>query len=171
MASILTLAVGLPIGAGISYLLEERRQCLPCLGNSFYCCCCCYGDSGGGGGGDVQRQQQQLQQHDVVSISTFLQRRIHAYTILTWSGFAVFIYLLWTRSDGMAFVDPHAAATTHSLVGGLVLGGVSGMLLGCGLAGSILNYQQIRAGDREIQNSDLAIQLITNDEEMESTLV
>ena len=150
MTSILTLAVGFPIGAGISYLLEEHQQCLSCFHNNPH-----FG----------LNLPQRLLRNDVVSISTLLQQRIHAYTFLTWSGFAVFVYLLWTRSDGMAFVDPHAAATTHGLVGGLAMGGVSGILLGCGLMGSILNYQQIRAGDTVIQNSDLAIQLITNDEE------
>ena len=171
MASILTLAVGLPIGAGISYLLEEPHPCWPCGRDNLnlnWCCsrfCCC----------ELQHLlhplQQLLRHENGGSISSFLQRRIHAYTILTWSGFAVFIYLLWTRSDGMAFVDPHAAETAHGLAEGLAMGFISGMLLGCGLMGSILNYQQMRAGDRqhgEIQNSDLAIQLITNDEE-EST--
>ena len=153
MTSILSLAVGFPIGAGISYLLEEHQQYLPCFLNNHHFC---FG------------LPQRLLRHDDISISSFLRQRIHAYTFLTWSGFAVFIYLLWTRSDGMAFVDPHAAGATHSLLEGLLMGGVSGILLGCGLMGSILNYQQIRVGDTEIRNSDLTIQLITNDEE-EST--
>jgi hypothetical protein len=133
MASILTLALGLPVGAGIGHLLEHRQCC-------------------------------RSSQDD--SIGSFLWRRIHGYAIMTWSGFFVFLYLLWTGSDGMAFVDPHAAAPVHSMIEGLLLGCLSGILLGCGLMGSVLNYQQIRAGDTQIQNSDLAVQLITDDEEL-----
>jgi hypothetical protein len=133
MASILTLALSLPLGAGLSYLLEER-QC--------------------------------FHQRDETSIGVFLWRRIHGYALITWLGFGIFLYVLWSRSDGMAMVDPNADPTTHSAWTGAFLGSLSGLCLGCGLYGSVLNYQEIRAGDNELDTSGMTVQLLPDDEEL-----
>lgn len=132
MASILTLSLSLPLGAGLSHLLEERH---------------CF------------------HRRDETSIGVFLWRRIHGYALITWLGFGVFLYVLWSRSDGMAVLDPNADATTHSAWTGAMLGALSGLLLGCGLYGSVLNYQEIRAGDNELNNSGMAVQLLAGNEE------
>lgn len=134
MTSILAFSLSLPLGAGISHLLEER-QC--------------------------------FRSADAESIGVYILKRLHGYAVLTWAGFAVFIYILWTRSDGMAMVDPNAASTRHNLVEGIMLGILSGSLLGCGIYGSVLHYQQIRAGDyTEIRNEDLTMQLMNEDPDL-----
>ena len=51
------------------------------------------------------------------------------------------------------------------LMVGALLGSAAGVLLGCGLAGSVLNYGLIRTSDSRIDNDDLAVQLMSDDTE------
>lgn len=101
---------------------------------------------------------------DSDSIGAYLKSRINGYALVTWIGFGVFLYVLWTASDGMAAIDPRNTASGHSPIIGVALGGLSGLLLGCGLYGSVLNYQEIRGGDISIQEPGMSVQLIHEEE-------
>ena len=239
MSSILALSLGLPVGAGLSYLVEQRRCPWVCysagsmvqrsLGrctrardcSSLVSCCNDDNDddnNSNNNGNNTDGYEDQEEDGVVLlvrrslswsssshSVGEFLWKRIRGYAIVTWCGFAVFIYILWTHQlDGMthhhhhhnhgnngssssyAFdddslddnydipTDPSETTNHHSnhnsgdtmsliiLLRGLALGGLSGILLGCGLMGSMLNYQQIRVGDTHFPNSDLTVQLLVS---------
>lgn len=103
------------------------------------------------------------------SIAQFLWRRIHGYTLLTWLGFGFFLYVIYTGSAGMAMVDPTKTAG-HSAGVGAVLGGLAGIMLGCGLYGLVVNHNQIRAGDFENTNESLAVQLMIPESQDEAVV-
>lgn len=232
MSSILALSLGLPVGAGLGYLVEQRRCPRVCyllgrgvqgsLGRCYSrarnCSRLAFASSNDNNNNhdDNTPVYEDLEEEDGLvlfvrsslssssnSVGEFLWKRIRGYAIVTWCGFAVFIYILWTHQlDGMthhhhhhgnsngtsssyAFdddsfddnyeipTDPSQTTNHHNnnnhngdnmssiiLLKGLVLGCLSGILLGCGLMGSILNYQQIRVGDTHFPNSDLTVQLL-----------
>merc|ERR1712232_1016326 len=101
---------------------------------------------------------------DSDSIGSYLRSRINGYAVVTWIGFGVFLYVLWSASDGMAALDPRASYSIHSTLVGVALGGLAGLLLGCGLYGSVLNYQEIRGGDISIQDPGMSVQLVHEEE-------
>jgi hypothetical protein len=103
------------------------------------------------------------------SVGRYLWRRIQYYSVLTWIGMACFVYFLWTHTDGFfANLDPNHPTNVPatSWTSGALIGGISGALIGCGLIGAFMNYSQIRAGDSNVNNPDLSVQLIHNEEEM-----
>uniref|UniRef100_A0A7S1YHG7 Uncharacterized protein n=1 Tax=Grammatophora oceanica TaxID=210454 RepID=A0A7S1YHG7_9STRA len=146
MASTLSFSLTLPLGALVGQTIEKQRW---------------------------------FRSTEDSSIGEYIWRRIHYYTALTWVGFVMYVIFLMTHSDPMlmAYQHHHQTQTTSTGTGddigdvggngiwnSVLMGGLSGTLIGCGLFGALLNYWQIRSGDTTmVRNPELAVQLIRDD--------
>mmetsp|Transcript_36760 Transcript_36760/g.41908 ORF Transcript_36760/g.41908 Transcript_36760/m.41908 type:complete len:137 (-) Transcript_36760:164-574(-) len=120
----------------------------------------------GAGVSKISEEQNWFRTIDSDSIGAYLMKRIHGYAVITWIGFGAFLYTLYKTGAGIAAVDP-LADDSNSHRESILLGGLSGFLLGFGLYGSALNYQEIRGGDITIQNRNMTLQLINENESTE----
>lgn len=164
MASFFCFSLSLPVGVWVGHEMEKRQ----CFRTSI---------------------------EGATSAGQYLRYRVHGYAVLSWVGFACFLTLLWnTGSHGLSIIDArtrqstddvysdgyshddddeyddgnadgNGGGSTAQLAMGILLGMTAGLSLGCGLAGSMLNYGQLRTSDsRVIDNNELSMELIGADD-------